>query len=229
MSDPAIIAAITQERLAIAEMCDGLSAEQLATPSLCEGWTVHDVAAHLTMTFNVSGFGLAWRALTEPMSLSGAISRWTKENGRRPIEGIVAQLRDEAGNCRHPVGMPMAPLTDLLVHGEDMRRPLGIATTIKFDRAAAAMTFVSGGRAVGFTPASRVRGLQFVATDGDRVWGRGQVVHGPVVSLLLAALGRRVALDDLGGAVQVLRDRLDPPADAKRRRTDRSGQSITER
>lgn len=217
MSDPAVIAAITQERLAIAEMCSRLTAEQLATQSLCDGWTVHDVAAHLTMPFNVSGFGMAWRALTEPMSLTGAIDRWTKENGRRSIEGIVAQLRDEAGSGRHPVGMPLAPLTDLLVHGEDMRRPLGIPTTISFDRAAAAMAFVTGGRAFGFAPASRLRGLQFVATDGDRVWGRGQVVHGPVVSMLLAALGRRVALDDLGGAVQVLRDRLDPPADAAKK------------
>lgn len=218
MSDPAVIAAITRERLALAAMFSGLDATQLATPSLCAGWTVHDVAAHLTISFNVSAPAMLWRALTEPMSFSGAVDRWTKENGRRPIEGIVAQLRDQAGSRRHPPGMPLAPLVDLLVHGEDVRRPLGIEAPIPFAVAAAAMTFVTSGRAVGFVPPARLRGLRFVATDGDRAWGRGQVVHGPIVSLLLGALGRRVAFDDLGGAVQVLRDRFDPPPSSRKHR-----------
>ncbi|MCU1364858.1 MAG: hypothetical protein JWN39_497, partial [Ilumatobacteraceae bacterium] len=126
MSDPAIIRAITRERLALATMFEELDARQLATPSLCEGWTVHDVAAHLTMPFNVSGAKLLWNALVEPMSISGAMNRLTKEQGHRPIEGIVAQLRDQAGNRKHPPGMPIAPLVDLIVHGEDVRRPLGI-------------------------------------------------------------------------------------------------------
>jgi uncharacterized protein (TIGR03083 family) len=210
MNDPAVAAAISEERLALADLLAGLDAAQLSTPSLCAGWTVHDVAAHLTMGFNVAGVAFLWHALIEPMSFSGAMDRLTKQHGQRPIEGIVAQLRDEAGNPRHPPGMPMAPLVDLLVHGEDVRRPLGITREIPFTRAAAAMTFVTGGRAFGFAPASRFRGLRFVATDGDRAWGSGQVVHGPVMSLLLGALGRRVAFDELGGAVQVLRDRLDP-------------------
>ena len=218
MTDPALIAAITRERLSLAEMFSGLDAKQLATPSLCEGWTVQDVAAHLTLGFNVSGPKFAWQALIEPLSFSKAMDRLTREHGRRPIEGIVAQLRDQAGNRRHPPGMPIAPLVDLLVHGEDVRRPLGLKAAIPFNHTAAAMSFVTGGRAVGFTPASRLRGLQFVATDGDRSWGRRQVVHGPVMSLLLSALGRRVALAELGGAVQVLRDRIDPPPDARKRR-----------
>ncbi|MCU1388812.1 MAG: hypothetical protein JWL72_2150 [Ilumatobacteraceae bacterium] len=222
MSDPAIIRAITRERLALATMFEELDARQLATPSLCEGWTVHDVAAHLTMPFNVSGAKLLWNALVEPMSISGAMNRLTKEQGRRPIEGIVAQLRDQAGNRKHPPGMPIAPLVDLIVHGEDVRRPLGITADVPFNQVAAAMTFVTGGRAVGFAPGARLRGLQFVATDGDRHWGHGQVVHGPALSMLLAALGRRVAFAELGGAVQVLRDRIDPPADARKRRGRRS-------
>ncbi|MCU1393358.1 MAG: hypothetical protein JWM34_1786 [Ilumatobacteraceae bacterium] len=217
MSDPVLIAAIAQERLVLADLFSELDARQLATPSLCAGWSVKDVAAHLTMLFNVSGPGLLWRSLVEPVSFSGAIDRWTRENTRRPIEGIVAQLRDQAANTRHPPGMPVAPLADLLVHGEDVRRPLGIASTVPWAHAVAAMNFVTGGRAIGFVQPSRLRGLQFVATDGDRSWGRGQVVHGPVMSLLLGAMGRRVAFDDLGGAVQVLRDRLDPPPNAPKR------------
>lgn len=217
MTTPSLAAAITGERSALVDLLVDLDDAQLRMPSLCAGWTVHHVAAHLTMPFNISLPGLLWRAVTEPMSLSGAIDRLTREHACRPIEGIIAQLRDHVADTAHPPGQPVAPLVDLLVHGEDIRRPLGMARPIPFDHAAAAMTFVTQGRAFGFVPGSRIRGLRFVATDGDRTWGQGQVVHGPVLELLLGVMGRRVALEHLGGAVQILRDRLDPqPARAKR-------------
>jgi hypothetical protein len=40
---------LEQQRLAIADMLDGLSAEQWESPSLCAGWRVRDVAAHVSL------------------------------------------------------------------------------------------------------------------------------------------------------------------------------------
>ena len=40
---------IEQQRLAIADLLDGLSAEQWQAPSLCAGWRVRDVAAHVSL------------------------------------------------------------------------------------------------------------------------------------------------------------------------------------
>jgi len=40
---------IEQQRLAIADLLDGLSAEQWESPSLCAGWRVRDVAAHVSL------------------------------------------------------------------------------------------------------------------------------------------------------------------------------------
>ncbi|MEU4703246.1 maleylpyruvate isomerase family mycothiol-dependent enzyme [Nonomuraea dietziae] len=38
------------ERLSLADFLDDLGAHEWETDSLCPGWTVHDVAAHLTMS-----------------------------------------------------------------------------------------------------------------------------------------------------------------------------------
>ncbi len=208
MTNDDIYTAIATERLALANMFESLTPQQLRTPSLCEGWSVKHVAAHLTMSFNVTVPGLAIRAIGEGLSVSRAIDGMTREQERRPIGDIVHQIRDHAYDRRHPPGAPAAPLTDVIVHGEDARRPLGITREIPFRWVATSMTFVTGGRAFGFVPSKRIRGLRFVSTDGDGMWGNGDIIHGPALSLLLAVLGRRVAFKDLGGAVHVLGDRL---------------------
>ncbi len=212
MNDADVVAAITDERLRLAELFASLTPAQLATSSLCAGWSVKHVAAHLTMLFNVSGPRLMFRVLGEQLSFDRAIDGITQQMATRPIDGIVRQLRDFAGDRRHPPGRAVAPLADLIVHGEDVRRPLGITRDYPFERVDAALRFVTAGRAIGFVPASRIRGLRFVATDRDGTWGVGNaIVHGPALSLLLGIMGRRIAFADLGGAVRVLQQRVDPP------------------
>jgi len=209
-----IIDSIADERRGLADLFESLTPVQLASPSLCEGWSVKHVAAHVTTLFNVSMPRMAFRILGEQLSAARAIDQLTQQMATRPIEGIVAQLRDFADDRRHPPGRPLAPLADLVIHGEDVRRPLGIRRTVPLDRVKAAMGFVCGGRTVGFLPSSRIRGLRFVATDADASWGQGgAVIHGPTLSLLLAVMGRRDALGDLGGAVHLLIDRLDGKRD----------------
>lgn len=208
MNKSDIADAVAAERTALANLLETLTPHQLATPSLCAGWTVHHVAAHLTTLFNVTMPQMTLRIARHRFSFDKAVNDLTNELSRRPIEQISAELRANAGNSRHPPSAPLAPLTDVIVHGEDIRRPLGVRRDVRFASTCAAMSFVTGGRARGFLPGSRIRGLRFQATDGDGVWGRGQLIHGPALSLLLAAMGRRVALSDLGGAVGLLDARL---------------------
>jgi hypothetical protein len=58
------------------------------------------------------------------------------------------------------------------------------------------------------TPSLCARGLTLRATDTDWTRGSGPLVEGPAISLLMAATGRTVALDDLAGpGVETLRSR----------------------
>ena len=55
------------------------------------------------------------------------------------------------------------------------------------------------GRAFGFVPGKRTKGLRFEATDLDWSAGDGALVSGPAEAILLAVANRPIALRDLGG------------------------------
>ena len=135
-----VIEMIADERRMLADILVTLTPEQLATPSLCGVWTVHDIAAHLLMPL---------------------VTRIAD----RPIGDIAQGLHDEAENPFSPPGMGLeAPLTDLLVHGQDLRRPLRLDREIPHERADVSLTFLTT-TPRGFVPKDRLAGLALSATD----------------------------------------------------------------
>ena len=48
---------ITEQRLGLAQLLEGLSDTEWEQPSLCAGWRVRDVAAHVAMAPQVPGLG----------------------------------------------------------------------------------------------------------------------------------------------------------------------------
>ena len=209
MADYYIFEAIAAERLALADLLDSLTPEQLATPSLCEGWTVHHAAAHLTFLWEVPGPTLVLRALRHRGSFAAAVDDLTRQLSRQPIERITGGLRSNATNRKHPPRLPAAPLTDLIVHGEDIRRPLGLQHRVPNAAVRCALDFVVSGRDRGmFLPRNRLGGLRLVATDLDWAWGEGAQISGPGLPLLLAVMGRPAALPQVHGATNVLTARI---------------------
>jgi hypothetical protein len=68
---------------------------------------------------------------------------------------------------------------------------------------------VVGGRARGFVPSGRTKGLRFEATDSTWSIGSGAVVTGTAEALTLAATGRGSVLSELSGpGAAVLAERL---------------------
>ena len=94
------------------------------------------------------------------------------------------------------------------VHGQDIRRPLGIHHDIDPEHLHRSLTFVAG-RSLGFVPKGFANGVRFEATDLDWASGEGAAARGSGVAILLTMAGRRAALADLEGpGVDVLRERL---------------------
>jgi len=115
---------------------------------------------------------------------------------------LVAQLRATAGSARRPLGTrPLDSLVDLLVHGQDIARPLGRARPMPLERVLPALRHVWGSSFYGAQ--KRFTGLRLTATDLDWAEGEGAEVRGPGGELLLILTGRRVALDDLDGPAAV--------------------------
>jgi hypothetical protein len=98
-----------------------------------------------------------------------------------------------------------APLTDLLVHQQDMRRPLGLGPDLDPQRLRVCLRYVSaaadrgGRRGPKLASAGIVGGLCWEAENLDWSWGEGPVVRAPAEVLLMVLSGRWVGLAELSG------------------------------
>jgi uncharacterized protein (TIGR03083 family) len=202
--------AIADERRRVADLVDSLTPQQLETPSLCGRWTVRQVAGHLLAAISKPPTPLLPLIARSGFNIHKANARLAELMAQRSPAELARGLRDNADNPFRPpiVGYP-GQLTDLQVHGQDMRRPLGLPHGLRLERLRVSLDFLVGGRAVGFTPRRRVAGLRFEAADVDWSAGSGPVVTGPAEALMLAMTGRGVALTELDGpGVPILRNRL---------------------
>jgi len=195
-----LLAAIAAERRRIADLIESLSQAQLDVPSLCGRWTVQQVAGHLLAAVDAPPGQVLGALARSGFRLHRANALVAVELANRPAAEIAGRLRRNAANPFRPpvVGYP-GQLTELQVHGQDMRRPLGLPHGLRPDRLRVSLDFLSGGRALGFTPRRRLAGLRFEATDLDWRSGDGPSVAGPAEALALAMTGRRTALADLDG------------------------------
>jgi hypothetical protein len=117
----------------------------------------------------------------------------------RSTDRIVADLRGIIGSRRlAPTTFWRDPLIDVLVHGQDMLRPLGRTLVPPPDAARVAADW-AWQRRFPFFPARRFRGIRMVAEDVEWCRGHGAELRGPIGSLLLVSTGRAAGLTELWG------------------------------
>jgi uncharacterized protein (TIGR03083 family) len=205
-----ILGMISDERRVIADLVDLLSPEQLDTPSLCTEWSVKDVAGHLLASVAAPRWLFVPLIVRSGFRLHRANALLAKRMARRPAADIAAGLRANAEKrFRPPVVGYLGPLTDLYVHGQDIRRPLGLPHHLRPERLRVSLDFLVGDRTAGFVPKGRPAGLRFETSDLDWASGTGPVVRGTAEAVMLALTGRTVVLGELDGdGVATLRERL---------------------
>lgn len=207
-------ALVEAERRRLADALGTLTAAEWAQPSLCGAWTNHQVAAHLNAPFAVSTPAFIVAMVKARGSFDRANERVAVDLANRlDPAACVAGLRANAASRFTPPGFgPEAPLTDTIVHGGDILRPLGRSVDIDRDALAVALSFVTSGRANRGFGAVDPAVLRVDPDDLDWTAGTGALVTGPARSLICALVGRAPFVDDLAGpGVDVLRR----PADHK--------------
>lgn len=204
-----IATAVRAERLALCDFLEGLDDSDWIAQSLCPAWNVREVVAHLTLPTRASVGFLALAAIKARGSFHRMIADTARERAAKfPPAALVQQLRESAGSSRRiPGSAPMDPLTDLLVHGQDIARPLDRPKPVRIDVAVPVLTYVVTNRLFG-NP-ERLQGLELVATDAGWSSGEGMQVKGRVGDLLVVAAGRPAGLPCLQGTgVERLAERL---------------------
>jgi len=187
------------ERAALVEDLEGLDDAQWDVPSLCAEWTVHDVAAHLVDTARTTRLGF----LTGLARARFDFHRQNAAGVRRHRGGSAQETLDRLRAVAQRRSTPPAPLDSRLVeevvHGEDIRRPLGLTRAYPPEAVIRALRLQVGTPAAFGGAKELVAGVRLRAADADVAIGAGPEVSGPTLSLLLAVSGRRVALADLDG------------------------------
>jgi uncharacterized protein (TIGR03083 family) len=187
------------ERAALIDDLGGVDGRRWEEPSLCGGWTVHDVVAHLIDTARTTRLGFVVGLARAGFDFDRQNARGVeRERGAAPRETL-----ERLGQVASRTSTPPAPLDSRLVeevvHGEDIRRPLGI--TRSYPREAVVRSLRLQAR----TPASfggakeRIAGIRLTAVDAEVSIGDGPEVSGTALSLLMAVSGRWVGPADLDG------------------------------
>lgn len=185
------------QRLALGEILRGLTPEQWEQPSLCHGWRVRDVAAHV-----ISSPQLDWRATLRVLpglrfGYNGMILRDALRRGQAAPDEILDQFDRFAALRRGPATTThVEPLLDVLVHTQDIVRPLGIGHPMPAEAAAVAADRARLLRMA----AGRLRGLRLAASDTPWERGSGELIEGPMEELLMLCTGREPRWERLSGA-----------------------------
>ncbi|MGW7537507.1 maleylpyruvate isomerase family mycothiol-dependent enzyme [Amycolatopsis sp. NPDC054798] len=198
---------IHAERAALADDLAELPDTRWTTPSLCDGLSVREVLAHLT----------AGASLTPARWMAGVLRcrfdfdrqvalRLAEHLGDSPAD-TQARFRRVVTSTTKPPLPVVAMLGETVVHGEDIRRPLGIRREYPLDTLTTVARYYLSSDLVVLAK-GRVHGLSLAATDSDFSGGSGPLVSGSTLALIMAMTGRSAYLDELDGdGVEVLRQR----------------------
>ncbi|MGY2079119.1 maleylpyruvate isomerase family mycothiol-dependent enzyme [Modestobacter sp. SYSU DS0657] len=203
-------AAAHAERAALAADLTELTPAQWARPSLCGRWTIEQVLAHLTAAAS-TGRG-RWLA-----SMLAARFDADRHNDRRMAEqrgadpaATLARFRAVVPSTTAPTGHTAAWLGEVVVHAQDIRRPLGLTAAPPVPVVTAVARFYAS-RDFAVNSRTAARGLRLAATDGPFTAGDGPSVTGTTLALTMTMAGRATFCDDLTGpGVPVLRERCTP-------------------
>jgi uncharacterized protein (TIGR03083 family) len=189
------------QRREFAALVDDLSAltpQQWRSATLCGDWDVEEVVAHLGAAATLSPLG--WIR-----SMVGARFKPDVHNRRRLEEFRGATPAETLERLRHveaialPVKSSPAGLGEVIVHAEDIRRPLGLRHTPDAAGLLAVARFFAA-KDFAVNSKTLVKGLALRATDADFQAGAGPEVRGPLLSLVMVMAGRSAFLSDLSDA-----------------------------
>jgi len=189
---------IHAERGHMAATLTTLTPAQWAAPSWCAGWSVQDAAGHVLAAAEQTPGNFYKELIGAGFRFSVFTDRGAKRLAAVGPDELVRRLQARTSTTNHPPAPVMAMLGEIVVHGQDIRRPLGLEhRPPEAALVAVADSWKNSNLLIGSK--RRIAGLRLKATDADWSHGDGPEVSGPLLALVLAMTGRKGAHADLSG------------------------------
>jgi uncharacterized protein (TIGR03083 family) len=204
---PDLMPMIHAERGSLSEFLGTLEPEQWTTQTWCDQWNVQEVTGHLCAAANIT----AGHFFPGLVMTGFSFDKFVDKDLRTYASGTPADVKQRFDSIitstRKPPGPAYVALGEVMVHGEDIRRPLG-AKGEHPEEHLVTLAELYKKTGVPLRAKKRIEGLKLTATDVDWSTGTGPEVSGPAMSLILAMVGRAGALGDCSGeGVDMLRAR----------------------
>jgi len=200
---------IRDERASLVDALAALPPADWGKPSLCAGWSVREVVGHLVALASTTTPGFLANMARSGFSFNKMVVKDIERqvSGRSDAE-LLEAFRARIDARTSPPGPTLSSLGEAIVHAEDVYLALGGGYgKHPVEHVVAVADFYRGSNVL-IGGKRRVEGVTLRATDADWQRGSGPEVSGPMIALLMAVTGRKVALDDLSGdGVAVLRGR----------------------
>lgn len=187
------------ERRALFEDLQVLEPQQWQTPSLCPGWDVHDVLAHLIDSARTTRLGFVRRMVAAGFDFDRDNAVGVAREKRGDPSRTLAEFGAVLPLTSTPPAALATRLVESFVHGEDIRRPLGIDREYPAGEVAKALAYQANTTVKMGGGKEMAAGWRLVAADADFVHGSGPEVTGRAIALLLAVSGRAVDPRELDG------------------------------
>lgn len=189
---------IHDEREALLADLENLSDEQWQTQSLCEDWTVQQLVAHMVGTATSTKFGFLKGMAKHKGNFDAMLNEAITQYGSGTPAQTLEAYRETMHSRSAPPGPVQSWLGEALVHAEDIRRPLGIERVYPADSLREMADFYKGSNLV-IGAKKRIEGVHLMATDQKWDHGKGEIVEGPLLAIIMTMTGRKEFLDDLTG------------------------------
>jgi uncharacterized protein (TIGR03083 family) len=190
---------VEAEQRECATLFRSVTGDEWHVETLCAGWSVRDMLTHIAaaVTTDPPHTLRTIRLRNDiPLMNQTVIDAW---KGRDPGRLIVKLERHKVPSLGQRVLGTGYALRAMLIHQQDVRRPLVRPRQLDPDRARAVLDGILGDAGGNIGSVERAKGLRVVADDIDWAHGEGPEVHGSAEPLIMALAGRPSALGELAG------------------------------
>jgi uncharacterized protein (TIGR03083 family) len=194
-----VAARVADYRCRVADAFETLTGEQWESPSWCSGWRVRDVLGHLVHNAEASRVSMMRDVIRHPIRPDRGLDLNARQLGGEPVPTLAQRLRKAPRGGVHVIGFPAAVgLGDVLVHGNDALRALGLEFGADPDDAVAVLNAY---RRVGglIFHVRHSKNVRLVATDVKWSYGQGPEVTGRAIDLVMLMANRQQIVGTLSG------------------------------
>ncbi|WP_431711437.1 maleylpyruvate isomerase family mycothiol-dependent enzyme [Glutamicibacter uratoxydans] len=208
MDDAARWRLIDEERQRLGEVLQALEPDKWGSQTLCGNWDVRQTVAHLSAAGSTGTGGWLANMVRSGFDTNRHNERLLTRNLSQDWQETLARYQSLSTSRVAPLGSVRGMLGEVLVHGQDIARPLEIELMPSI-RAVREVAEFFAAKNFAVNSKTMIKDISLIAVDDEFTTGSGPEVRGSLLDLVMAMAGRGEVCSKLeGSGVAILVSRI---------------------